>query len=72
MKEINELAHQKWSELDRSTRSLFLYVFCVAQIIIYQLIIFYNLFEDLFLSLGIAIVISIVITSLVIKRISGL
>ena len=70
MREINELAQSKWSELDRSTRSLFLYVFCVVQIIVYQLIIFYNLIDDLFLSLGIAITISVVITSLVIRRIS--
>lgn len=69
---MNEhLAQRKWTELDRSTRSLFLYVFCVAQIIIFQLVIFYNIINDLFLSLGIAIVISVVITSLVIKRISG-
>lgn len=67
----HHLAQRKWSELDRTTRSLFLYVFCVVQIIVYQLVIFYNAIDDLFLSLGIAIVISITITSLVIKRISG-
>ncbi len=68
---MNDLKQRRWAELDRSTRSLFLYVFCVVQIIVYQLVIFYNLIGDLYLSLGIAIVISVVITSLVIKRISG-
>lgn len=66
-----DLKQRKWSELDRSTRSLFLYVFCVTQIIVWQLVIYYNLIDDLFLSMGIAIVISVVSTSLVIKRISG-
>ena len=67
----DHLAQRKWEELDRSTRSLFLYVFCVVQIIVWQLVIYYNLIDDLFLSMGIAIVISVVSTSLVIKRISG-
>jgi len=67
---MNDLKQTKWSELDRSTRCLFLYVFCVVQIIVYQLIIFYNLIDNLFLSLGIAITISVVTTSYIIKRIS--
>jgi len=61
----------KWVKLDRTMRSLFLYVFCVTQLIVFQLFIFYNIIDDLFLSLGIAIIISVVTTSLVIKRISG-
>jgi len=68
---MNELNQKRWAELDRSTRSLFLYVFCISQIIIFQLVIFYNLIDDLFLSLGIAITISILTTSYIIKRISG-
>ena len=66
-----DLKQRKWTELDRSTRSLFLFVFCVVQIIVWQLVIYYNLIDDLFLSMGMAIVISVVSTSLVIKRISG-
>ena len=68
---MNDVTQRRWSELDRSTQCLFLYVFCVTQIIVYQLVIFYNLIEDLFLSLGIAITISILTTSYIIKRISG-
>jgi len=67
---MNELSQKRWAELDRSTRSLFLYVFCISQIIIFQLVIFYNLIDNLFLSLGIAITISILTTSYIIKRIS--
>ena len=66
-----DLKQKTWSELDMSTRGLFLYVFCVVQIIVWQLVIYYNILDDLFLSIGIAIVISVVSTSLVIKRISG-
>ena len=67
----DHLKQKTWAELDRSMKGLFLFVFCVVQIIVWQLVIYYNLIDDLFLSMGIAIIISVVSTSLVIKRISG-
>ena len=67
----DHLKQKTWAELDRSMKGLFLFVFCVVQIIVWQLVIYYNLIDDLFLSMGIAIIISVVSTSLVIKKVSG-
>jgi len=67
----DHLKQKTWAELDRSMKGLFLFVFCVVQIIVWQLVIYYNLIDDLFLSMGIAIIISVISTSLVIKKVSG-
>lgn len=70
MSDIKDEQQQfRWHELDKSMQFLFLFVFSLVQVVVYQLIIFYNLLDDVYYSLGIAIIIVGVTMSLIIRRI---
>ena len=64
----NKLEVPRWSKLDTSSKFLYVFVFTLVQIVVFTMVIYYNLLPNTHYAIGFAIMISGITTTLLVRR----